>query len=109
MKLREQMPELTGATSWINDEVTKEDLVGDKATLIHFWSVSCHLCKEAMPEVNDLREENDDQLYFVALHMPRSEYDLPMRVIEAMAMAHDIPQPIYVDTEHKLTDPFENK
>ena len=26
MKLREQMPELTGATSWINDEVTKEDL-----------------------------------------------------------------------------------
>ncbi|MEH7470056.1 TlpA family protein disulfide reductase, partial [Priestia megaterium] len=47
MKLREQMPELTGATSWINDEVTKEDLVGDKATLIHFWSVSCHLCKEA--------------------------------------------------------------
>jgi thiol-disulfide isomerase/thioredoxin len=109
MKLREQMPELTGATSWINDEVIKEDLVGDKATLIHFWSVSCHLCKEAMPEVNDLRDEYDDQLNVVAVHMPRSEDDLDMGVIEAMAMGHDITQPIYVDSEHKLTDAFENK
>ncbi len=78
MKLREQMPELTGATSWINDELTKEDLVGDKATLIHFWSASCHLCKEAMPEVNDLRDEYEDQLNVAAVHMPRSEDDLDM-------------------------------
>jgi thiol-disulfide isomerase/thioredoxin len=108
MKLREQMPELTGATEWINGEVTKEDLIG-KPTLIHFWSVSCYLCKEAMPEINDLRDEYDDELNVVAVHMPRSEDDLDLGVIRSMAMGHDITQPIFVDSEHKLTDAFENK
>ncbi|MGM0838875.1 MAG: redoxin domain-containing protein [Bacillota bacterium] len=108
MKLREQMPELTGATEWINEEMTKEDLIG-KPTLIHFWSVSCYLCKEAMPEINDLRDEYDDELNVVAVHMPRSEDDLDLGVIRSMAMGHDITQPIFVDSEHKLTDAFENK
>ncbi|MCA1319172.1 redoxin domain-containing protein [Bacillus tianshenii] len=108
MKLREQMPELSGATEWINEEVTKEDLIG-KPTLIHFWSVSCYLCKEAMPEINDLRDEYDDELNVVAVHMPRSEDDLDLGVIRSMAMGHDITQPIFVDSEHKLTDAFENK
>lgn len=35
--------------------------MGEKPTLIHFWSVSCHLCKEAMPEVNKLRDEYVDR------------------------------------------------
>ena len=43
MKLREQMPELAGAVEWFNGELSKEELVGEKPTLIHFWSVSCHL------------------------------------------------------------------
>lgn len=34
MKLRQQMPELTGAKAWINREVTKEQLVGGKPALI---------------------------------------------------------------------------
>jgi thiol-disulfide isomerase/thioredoxin len=108
MKLRDELPELTGATEWINGEVTKADLLG-KPTLIHFWSVSCYLCKEAMPEVNELRDEYDDELNVVAVHMPRSEDDLDINVIRQMALAHDIIQPIFVDNEHKLTDAFENK
>ncbi|WP_100371766.1 TlpA family protein disulfide reductase [Bacillus sp. FJAT-45037] len=110
MKLREEMPELTGATTWLNDEVTKEELLeSGKATLIHFWSVSCGLCKEAMPEINEFRDEYDDELNVVSVHMPRSEKDLDMSVIEAMAQGHDISQPTFVDSEHKLTDAMENK
>jgi len=110
MKLREEMPELVGATTWLNGEVTKEELLNsNKPTLIHFWSVSCGLCKEAMPEVNELRDEYDDELNVVAVHMPRSEKDLELSVIEQMALGHDISQPIFVDNEHKLTDAFENQ
>jgi len=110
MKLREEMPKLVGATTWLNGEVTKEELLNsNKPTLIHFWSVSCGLCKEAMPEVNELRDEYDDELNVVAVHMPRSEKDLELSVIEQMALGHDISQPIFVDNEHKLTDAFENQ
>lgn len=109
MKLREEMPELVGATEWINGEVTKADLVGSKPTLIHFWSISCHLCKEAMPQVNQFRDQYKDKLNVVAVHMPRSEDDLNIEEIKRVAAEHGITQPIFVDSQHKLTDAFDNQ
>jgi thiol-disulfide isomerase/thioredoxin len=109
MKLREPMPELNGATEWLNSEVSKQDLTGEKPTLIHFWSVSCHLCKEAMPQVNEFRDKYSDKLNVVAVHMPRSEDDLNLEDIKKVAGEHDITQPVFVDSEHKLTDAFENQ
>jgi thiol-disulfide isomerase/thioredoxin len=109
MKLREPMPELTGAAEWLNGQVTREELVGEKPTLIHFWSISCHLCKEAMPQVNQFRDQYKDKLNVVAVHMPRSENDLNIEEIKKTAEEHGITQPIFVDSEHKLTDAFENQ
>jgi thiol-disulfide isomerase/thioredoxin len=109
MRLREPMPELTGATAWINGEVTREELVGNKPSLIHFWSISCHLCKEAMPQVNEFRDKYKDDLNVVAVHMPRSENDLDLDEIKRVAEEHGITQPIFVDSEHKLTDAFQNQ
>lgn len=109
MKLHAEMPELNGETTWLNGEVKKADLIGDKPTLIHFWSVSCGLCKEAMPKVNEFRDEFKDKLNVVAVHMPRSEKDLDIDQIKAVAEQFDITQPIFVDNEHKLTDTFENQ
>ncbi|MGM0837466.1 MAG: redoxin domain-containing protein [Bacillota bacterium] len=109
MKLRSPMPELSGATEWLNGEVTKAELIGEKPTLIHFWSISCHLCKEAMPQVNEFRDNYKDKLNVIAVHMPRSEDDLNMDEIKKVASEHDITQPIYVDNDHKLTNAFENQ
>ncbi|PLS06389.1 TlpA family protein disulfide reductase [Neobacillus cucumis] len=109
MKLREQMPELTGATEWLNGQVTKKELVGEKPTLIHFWSISCHLCKEAMQQVNQFRDDYKEKLNVVAVHMPRSENDLNIEEIKKVAEEHGIIQPIFIDGEHKLTEAFENQ
>lgn len=109
MKLRDSMPELTGATDWLNGQVTREEMVGTKPTLIHFWSISCHLCKEAMPQVNEFRDKYKEKLNVIAVHMPRSEDDLNLEEIKKVAREHSITQPIFVDSEHKLTDAFENQ
>lgn len=109
MKLRTPMPELTGAIEWLNGQVTREDLVGEKPTLFHFWSISCGLCKEAMPNVNQFRDQYEDQLNVIAVHMPRSEKDLDINEIKKVAEEHGITQPIFIDSAHKLTDAFENK
>jgi thiol-disulfide isomerase/thioredoxin len=109
MRLRSDMPELSGATEWINGEVSKSDLVEDKPTLVHFWSVSCGLCKEAMPSINQFRDDYKDELNVIAVHMPRSEKDLDIAQIKEVAAEHDITQPIFVDNDHALTDAFENE
>lgn len=109
MKLRDQMPELEGEKAWLNGKVSKADLVGDKPTLIHFWSISCGLCKEAMPQVNEFRDQYKDKLNVVAVHMPRSEKDLDLDEIKQVAEQHNITQPIFVDSDLKLNDTFENQ
>ena len=109
MKLRSEMPELEGEVAWLNGQVSKADLVGEKPTLIHFWSISCHLCKEAMPEINNFRDKYKDELNVVAVHMPRSEKDLDLDEIKIIAENHGITQPIFVDSKMKLTDAFENQ
>ncbi|MGB2992326.1 MAG: TlpA disulfide reductase family protein [Paenisporosarcina sp.] len=109
MKLRSPMPDLTGATAWLNGEVSKKQLIGSKPTLIHFWSVSCGLCKEAMPEVNAFRDQYKNELNVIAVHMPRSEKDMDLTDIKKIAAQHDITQPIYVDNDMKLTDAFDNQ
>ena len=108
MKLREQMPELEGATTWLNGKRTKADLIGQKPTLIHFWSISCHLCKVMMSDINHFRDRYKDELNVVAVHMPRSKGDLDLEKIKVAAVEHDITQPIFVDNEVKLTDALEN-
>jgi thiol-disulfide isomerase/thioredoxin len=109
MRLREPMPALTGASEWLNGEMTREQLVGDRPTLIHFWSISCQLCKDAMPLVNEFRDRYKDKLNVVAVHMPRSEKDLDLDEIKKAAAEHCITQPVFIDNEHKLTDRFENQ
>ncbi|MFB4169493.1 TlpA family protein disulfide reductase [Virgibacillus sp. JSM 102003] len=110
MRLRDQMPELEGATKWFNSKAIKrESLIGNKPTLIHFWSVSCGTCKEAMPKINEFRDEYKRDLNVIAVHMPRSEKDLDLDQIKKVANQHDITQPIFVDNDHTLTDAFQNK
>ena len=107
MRLRDEMPSLDGATKWYNSEaIKKEDLLGNNPTLIHFWSVSCELCKMAMPSINAFRDDYKDKLNVISVHMPRSEKDLDLEQVKIIADEHDISQPIYVDNDHTLTDAF---
>ncbi|MCW1928033.1 TlpA family protein disulfide reductase [Bhargavaea beijingensis] len=109
MKLRTPMPELDGATDWLNGVKTRTDLVGERPTLIHFWSVSCGLCKDTMPHVSEIRDKYVGRLNVIAIHMPRSKEDNdPMKIREAAA-AHGITQPIFVDGARKLTEVFGNR
>ncbi|WP_373895874.1 TlpA family protein disulfide reductase [Virgibacillus sp. CBA3643] len=110
MKLRDPMPELDVATGWLNSKpMEKTDIIGNKPTLIHFWSVSCDSCKSDMPKVNTFRDAYRDRLNIIAIHMPRSESDLNLDQVRIVAKEQKISQPIIVDNEHALTDAFRTR
>lgn len=107
MRLKDEMPELAGATKWYNSRpLQKRDLIGSKSTLIHYWSVSCRLCKEAMPTVNEFRDAYKGELNVISVHMPRSKKDLELREVKRVADEHGMTQPIFVDNNHTLTNAF---
>lgn len=111
MRIGTEMPKLEGATEWaVGSQEEAEKLKNGGPTLIHFWSVSCGLCKENMPRVNELRETKREQgLSVIAVHLPRYETDTNTDAVKEAIAKHNITEPCAIDNLHKLKDTFQNE
>src|SRR5260370_26656943 len=73
MRIGTPMPALEGATEWFNG--TAEDALKEiegRPVLIHFWSLSCDMCKENLPRVSEWRDKYAPAgLGLLPVHMPR--------------------------------------
>src|SRR6266576_919929 len=88
MRIGTEMPSLEGATEWFGGtQAAAEAQAGGHPTLIHFWSLSCGVCKGNMPRIAQWRDEMKEQgLRVIAVHMPRYEADTDVEgVREAIA------------------------
>jgi thiol-disulfide isomerase/thioredoxin len=102
-----EMPALDGATEWVNGEVNAAELRGGP-TLIHFWAVSCYICKDNMPTLQAWKENYGPKgLRVVAVHAPRSEDDLDTEKVKAAIATLGINEPCAIDDEHTLVDRYQ--
>lgn len=110
LRLRSELPSLDGVTEWVNGNVSKTDLEG-KPVLVHFWAISCHMCKESLPQINEWREEFGKQynLQVIGIHMPRSEKDTEIEPVKETIAEYELMHPVAIDNGHKVTDAFENE
>jgi len=110
MRLREQMPELQGVTEWVNGETSKQELAG-QPVLVHFWAISCYMCKESLPVLNEWRDKYGEQynLKLVGIHMPRSEKDTDIGAVKDAINQYGLKHPIAIDNDHAVTDAFQNE
>lgn len=104
------MPRLDGATEWFGGtQAFAEAEAAGRPTLIHFWSMSCGMCKENMPRIGEWRDQLKEQgLRVIAIHMPRYEADTDVEGVREAIANYDISEPCAVDNEHKLKDAFQN-
>jgi thiol-disulfide isomerase/thioredoxin len=111
MRIGTQMPTFEGATEWHNgsSESVLEAAKG-RPTLVHFWSLSCGICKDNLPRVAELRDTHGkDRLYVVAVHMPRYESDTDIAAVREAITANAISEPCAIDNAHTLRDAFVNE
>lgn len=111
LRLNSPRPSIEGATTWLNGAaITDADLEGHPV-LVHFWAVSCHLCKEAMPTVRRWLEEHVEAgLRYVNVHMPRQQEDTDVAVVARVAAEHGFGNvPIAVDNRHAIAEAFQNE
>lgn len=110
MRIGTQLPQFEGATEWFNS--TRESAETEsrgRPTLVHFWSVSCGICKDNLPRVAQWRDELKDRgLRVIAVHMPRYEADTDVEAVREAIASHSISEPVAVDNEHKLRESFQN-
>ena len=110
LRMDTPLPSLEGGTDWFNSEAIKtEDLKG-KPVLIHFWAISCGICKESLPELNRWVDEYVPKgLQIISVHMPRQESDTNVDDVKEAIDEWEVKQPCVVDNWHEITNRFENK
>ena len=111
MRIGTPMPPLDGATEWLKGsaEEVLQDAEGHPV-LVHFWSLSCGMCKENLPKVAEWRDRfRDAGLRMVAVHMPRYPADMDTVAARAVVSEHGITEPCAVDNQHQLRDAFLNE
>jgi thiol-disulfide isomerase/thioredoxin len=105
------MPSLEGeGTKWYNSEPIKtEDLKGH-TVILHFWSISCGICKESLPDVERwMNVYGPKGLKLISVHMPRQESDTNLEAVKECIDEYEIKQPVVVDNFHDIVDRLENK
>ncbi len=111
MRIGTEMPKLDGATEWFGaTQAHAEAEAEGRPTLVHFWSVSCGICKENMPRVAEWRDRRREEgLRVIAVHMPRYEADTDVEAVREAISRHNITEPCAVDNQHALRDAFQNE
>lgn len=111
MRIGTEMPKLDGATEWFGStQAHAEEEIKGHPTLVHFWSVSCEMCKENLPRVAEWRDKlHADGLRVIAIHMPRYEADTDVESVHDAVAEYNITEPCAIDNQHKLRDAFQNE
>lgn len=109
MRLHEKIPELGIVKTWLNaDLCTTEDLLG-KPVIVHFWSISCPTCKNQLKKINLLKQQYNDDLHVVGVHMPRQKEDKNIQMVNDSVREHQIKYPVVVDNENIITNAFRSQ
>jgi thiol-disulfide isomerase/thioredoxin len=111
MRIGDAMPAFDGATTWINSSLEDiQEHIKGKPTLVHFWAVSCGICKDKMPQLNEMKAKYGALgLQTVAVHMPRYEADTDLDTVNQAIQDNKIDEAVAVDSLHKLKDAFQNE
>lgn len=110
MRIGTQMPTLEGATQWFNgSQVEAETEAKNRPTLIHFWSVSCGICKDNLERVAEWRDLRRSQgLRVIAVHMPRYEADTDVEAVSEAIATYNITEACAIDNQGLLRQSFQN-
>jgi thiol-disulfide isomerase/thioredoxin len=110
MRIGTEMPRLEGATEWFGGtQANAEAKAKGQPTLVHFWSMSCGVCKDNMPRIAEWRDNLKERgLRVIAVHMPRYESDTDVEAVREAIESNAIIESCAIDNEHKLKEAFQN-
>jgi thiol-disulfide isomerase/thioredoxin len=111
MKIGDAMPSLAGATTWFNGSLERvTERTKGKPTLVHFWAVSCGICKDKMPQLQEMiMKYGELGLQTISVHLPRYEADTDLDTVNQAIHENGITEPTAVDSLHKVKDAFQNE
>jgi cytochrome c biogenesis protein CcdA/thiol-disulfide isomerase/thioredoxin len=105
-----EMPELAGATGWLNSApLTRASLRG-KVVVIDFWTYSCINCLRALPYINAwYRHYKDSGLVIIGVHSPEFAFEKVEDNVRQAVAKFAIQYPVALDSDFAIWQAFHNQ
>jgi thiol-disulfide isomerase/thioredoxin len=106
---RVRMPELDGATAWVNSEpLGLADLRG-RAVLVNFWTLTCINWLRQEPYVRAWSQAyRDDGLTVIGVHTPEFSFEHDLELVRRAVEVRSIDYPVVLDNEYAIWEAFAN-
>jgi cytochrome c biogenesis protein CcdA/thiol-disulfide isomerase/thioredoxin len=104
------LPELTGATLWLNSPpLTREELRG-KVVLVDFWTYSCINCLRALPYVKAWAEKYKTHgLVVIGVHAPEFAFEKDPANVRRAVSDLGVNYPVALDNSLTIWQAFNNQ
>jgi cytochrome c biogenesis protein CcdA/thiol-disulfide isomerase/thioredoxin len=105
-----EMPELAGATSWLNSPpLHRSELLG-KVVLIDFWTYSCINCLRTLPHVASWAEKyRSSGLVVIGVHTPEFAFEKNAENVREALNDLSITYPVALDNDYAIWNAFRNR
>jgi thiol-disulfide isomerase/thioredoxin len=104
------LPDLSGATSWINSApLTPESLRG-KVVVVDFWAYSCINCLRSLPAVEAwYGKYKDSGLVVIGIHTPEFPFEKNEANVRKAMRKFGVEFPVALDNDYRLWRGFHNQ
>ena len=104
------MPELSGATGWLNSKPLSRSSLRGKVVVLDFWTYSCINCLRAIPYVNAWYQHyKDSGLVIIGVHSPEFAFEKDTANVQQAVDKFRISYPVALDSNHAIWKAFNNK
>lgn len=104
------LPDLNGATGWLNSKPLTPQSLRGKVVVVDFWAYSCINCLRAMPYVNAwYRHYKDSGLVVLGVHSPEFAFEKDLANVQAAVTKFNIQYPVALDNNLAIWKAFNNK
>lgn len=105
-----QLPELSGATAWLNSSPLATQSLRGKVVLIDFWTFACINCQRAIPHVRAWAEKYKDQgLVVIGVHAPEFAFERKADYVKRAVADLGLAFPIAIDNDFAIWRAFSNQ
>jgi thiol-disulfide isomerase/thioredoxin len=104
------MPELAGATGWLNSAPLTAQSLRGKVVLIDFWTFACINCRNALPYVRAWADKYKDQgLVVIGVHTPELPFERNVNNVKRASGELGLGFPIAIDNNYAIWRSFSNR
>ncbi|HEY4274498.1 MAG TPA: cytochrome c biogenesis protein DipZ [Rhizomicrobium sp.] len=104
------IPELNGATGWLNTPPLTRDQLAGKVVLVDFWTYSCINCLRALPYIRAWAAKYKDHgLVVLGVHAPEFAFEKDPANVAKAVKSLGVTYPVALDSNLAIWQAFNNQ